>query len=263
MTVLAAVPLGLAIGVVVGTLGGGGSVLAVPVLVYGLGENVHAASSASLAVVTAGALGGAVRHAHAGRVCGRHAAFFIGAAAPGIVVGTALGNAVGRHAFAAAFAVIMLLGALGTWRSDRHTRAPTTTRRESMCPPARLRHLLAAAVMLGAMTGFFGVGGGFLILPVLVTFQALSMRLAVGTSLVIIAATSFIALVTHIFVGHAPDVSVTVSMSAACAAGASAGAGLSSRLRPRELRRGFAAIVAAVATYVLLSVAFLGGPAGS
>jgi uncharacterized membrane protein YfcA len=120
--VLAAIPFGLAIGIAVGMLGGGGSVLAVPVLVYVLGQNVHEATTASLVVVTAGALAGGLAHAREGRVCWRHAGAFTGAALPGVIAGTALGNAVSGSALIAAFAVIMLLAAVATWRkaSGRH-----------------------------------------------------------------------------------------------------------------------------------------------
>ena len=90
--VLAAIPLGLAIGLAVGMLGGGGSVLAVPVLVYVLGQGVEEATTASLVIVAAGALAGGVGHALAGRVCWRHAGTFTAAALPGIVVGTVAGQ---------------------------------------------------------------------------------------------------------------------------------------------------------------------------
>jgi uncharacterized membrane protein YfcA len=79
---LAAIPFGLAIGLSLGTLGGGGSVLAVPVLVYVLGLSVHQATTSSLVVVTAGGLAGGLGHARGGRVCWRHAAMFTGAALP-------------------------------------------------------------------------------------------------------------------------------------------------------------------------------------
>ncbi len=85
-------PFGLAIGLSLGMLGGGGSVLAVPVLVYVLGEDVHEATTASLVVVTAGALAGGLGHARERRVCWRHAALFAAGALPGVVAGTALGT---------------------------------------------------------------------------------------------------------------------------------------------------------------------------
>jgi len=112
--VLLAIPFGLAIGVAVGMLGGGGSVLAVPVLVYVLGQSVSEATTASLVVVTAGAVAGGLGHARAGRVCWRHAGSFTLAAIPGLVAGTLAGQAVSGSALLAAFALIMLAAATAT-----------------------------------------------------------------------------------------------------------------------------------------------------
>ena len=91
--VVAAIPLGLCIGLAVGMLGGGGSVLAVPVLVYVLGQSVSEATTASLVIVSAGAIAGGLGHAREGRVCWRHAGSFTAAAVPGVVAGTVVGNA--------------------------------------------------------------------------------------------------------------------------------------------------------------------------
>ena len=121
-----AIPFGLAIGVSLGMLGGGGSVLAMPVLVYILGQNVHQATTASLVVVTAGAVIGGLSHARDGRVCWRHAIAFIAAALPGVIAGTALGQALSGRALLAAFAVIMLAAAAATWRkATRDTTSPS------------------------------------------------------------------------------------------------------------------------------------------
>ena len=109
--VLAAIPFGVGIGLSLGLLGGGGSVLAVPVVVYILGQNVHQATSVSLVVVTAAALVGGVRHARDGHVCWRHALAFTAAAVPGAFVGTALGQAVSGSTLIAAFALIMFAAA--------------------------------------------------------------------------------------------------------------------------------------------------------
>ncbi len=116
---LAAIPFGLGIGLSLGMLGGGGSVLAVPVLVYVLGQSVHEATTASLVVVTAGAVVGGLSHAREGRVCWRHAAAFTAAAIPGVIVGTSLGQAVDGRSLIAAFALIMLAAAAATWRKAR------------------------------------------------------------------------------------------------------------------------------------------------
>jgi uncharacterized membrane protein YfcA len=260
---LAAIPFGLAIGVAVGMLGGGGSVLAVPVLVYVLGQSVQQATTASLVIVTAGALAGGLGHAREGRVCWRHAAAFTAAALPGVAAGTALGNTVSGSALIAAFAVIMLLAAAATWRQASGQQRPAEPAHAATCPPVRLARDLAAGLTIGVMTGFFGVGGGFLIVPTLAIFLALSMRLAVGTSLAIITASSLLGLAAHLLAGRSLDVPVTATMTAACVAGALAGAAVAGRVPQRQLSRGFAGLVAVVASYLLISAAFLGGPPGS
>jgi uncharacterized membrane protein YfcA len=243
-------------------LGGGGSVLAVPVLVYVLGQSVQEATTASLVVVTAAALAGGLEHARRGRICWRHAGAFTAAAVPGVVAGTALGNLVSGASLIAAFAVIMLIAAGATWRKAS-TRGAGDERPPAACPPLRLGRDLAAGALIGAMTGFFGVGGGFLIVPTLAIFLALSMRLAVGTSLAIITLTSTIGLIAHLLAGRGLDVPVTAAMTAACVAGALAGVRLAARVPQRQLGRGFAGLVVAVATYLLVSAAFLGGPPSS
>jgi uncharacterized membrane protein YfcA len=258
---LAAIPFGLAIGLSLGTLGGGGSVLAVPVLVYVLGLSVHQATTSSLVVVTAGALAGGLGHAREGRVCWRHAAAFTSAALPGVILGTWLGDAVSGTVLIASFAVIMLGAAAATWRkARRHRDAPALE--QPACPPLRLLRDLAAGLLIGAMTGFFGVGGGFLIVPTLAIALALSMRLAVGTSLAIITVTSVMALVAHLVAGRGLEVGVTAAMTAACIAGALAGVRIAGRVPQRRLGEGFAVLVVVVASYLLVSVAFLGGPPG-
>jgi uncharacterized protein len=259
---LTAIPFGLAIGIALGMLGGGGSVLAVPVLVYLLGQSVHQATTASLVVVTAGALAGGLGHARESHVCWRHAGWFVLAAIPAIVGGTALSNAVSGGTLIAAFAVIMLIAAAATWRKASQP-IEGRARQEPACPPLRHMRTVAAGLLIGALTGFVGVGGGFLIVPTLAVFLALSMRLAIGTSLAIITATSALALTTHLLTGRGLDVPVTAAMTAACVVGALAGTSLAGRVPQSRLGRGFATMVAAVAGYLLISAAFLGGPPGS
>ena len=99
-------------------------------------------------------------------------------------------------------------------------------------------------------------------MPTLAIALAFSMRLAVGTSLAIIAATSVMGLAAHLVAGRGLDLGVTVPMTVACAAGALAGAGLAGRVPQRVLGRGFAAMVTAVAAYLLVSAVLLGGPPG-
>jgi uncharacterized membrane protein YfcA len=263
--VLAAVPFGLAIGVAVGMLGGGGSVLAVPILVYVLGQSVSDATTTSLVVVTAGAVAGGLGHAREGRVCWRHAGSFTAAAVPGVVAGTLVANAVSGTALIATFALVMVAAAAATWRkaNDDSGKGGGTWEGGGACPPLRLPRDLAAGVAVGFLTGFFGVGGGFLIVPTLAVALAFTMRTAVGTSLAIITATSLIGLAAHLISGRSLDAGITAAMTVACVIGAVAGVALATRVPQRTLGRAFALLVTGVAGYLLVSALFLGGPPGS
>lgn len=259
-----AIPFGLTVGIAVGMLGGGGSVLAVPVLVYVLGQSVPDATTASLVVVTAGALAGGLGHARAGRVCWRHAGSFTMAAIPGLVAGTLAGELVSDTTLLGAFALIMLAAAAATWRkADGEEPADGTWEAGGACPPLRLPRDLVAGVLVGFLTGFFGVGGGFLIVPTLAIALAFTMRTAVGTSLAIITATSLVGLAVHLLAGRTLDIGVTTAMTAACVAGALTGASLATHVPQRALGRGFALLVCCAAAYLLVSAAFLGGPSTS
>ncbi len=254
-----AVPLGVVLGLAVGTLGAGGSVLAVPVLVYALGQPVHEATTASLVVVAAAAASAGLGHGRTGRVCWRHAATFTVAALPGIVAGTVASGAVSDRVLIAAFVPIMLASAGLLWRSAGAGRRADDCA-DPVCPPLRLWPLAAAGAAIGTVTGFLGIGGGFLIVPTLVVALTLSMRLAIGTSLAIVAATSSFALVAHLGAGRELDVSVTAAITAGCVCGAVAGSGLCGRIPAAKLARGFALVVGAVAGYLLLSATIIGLP---
>ena len=259
---LLAIPFGLAIGLAVGTLGGGGSVLAVPILVYALDQTVLEATTASLVIVAAGAVAGGLSHARAGRVCWRHAGSFTAAALPGIAAGTLAAEAVSGELLLAGFALVMLAAANATWRkaNDHAPESGGSWEGGGTCPPLRLPRDLIAGASVGIVTGFFGVGGGFLIVPTLAIALAFTIRTAIGTSLVIITATSLLGLAAHLLAGRSLEVDVTATMTAACVVGAVAGAALATRIPQRTLGRGFALLVIAVAAYLLVSVAFLGGP---
>lgn len=257
LVILAAIAFGIAIGLAIGALGGGGSVIAVPILVYVLGQDVHEATTASLVVVTAGAVAGGLGHAREGNVCWRHAGAFAAAALPGVVAGTLLGDAVAANTLLVTFAFVMLVAASATWWK---VGAADPEDPDASCPRLRVGRNLAAGLVVGVMTGFFGVGGGFLVVPTLAIFLALTMRLAVGTSLAIITATSVMGLVAHLLVGRGLDVAVTSAMTAACVVGALAGSALAARVPERRLGRGFASLVTLLAIYLLVSAAFFGGP---
>lgn len=260
---LAAIPFGIAIGIAVGLLGGGGSVLAVPVLVYVLGQDVESATTISLVVVAAAAVAGGYRYALDRRVCWRHAGAFTVAAVPGIVAGTALGDVVSGSALVAGFAVVMLAAAAATWRKASASEPLDDDEPGHTCPALRLGRDVAAGLLVGLLTGFFGVGGGFVIVPTLAVALSFSIRSAIGTSLAIITTTSILGVVVHLGAGRTLDLELTLAMGAACVAGALLGARWSARVAQRALGRGFAALVVAVAAYLVVSAAFLGGPPAS
>ncbi len=259
--VLAAIPLGVAIGLAFGALGGGGSVLTIPVLVYVLGESVHSATTASLVVVATAALAGGLEHTRGGRVCWRHVGAFAGPAVAGILVGTLANQKVGASLLLALFAPVMLVGAWATWhKADDHDGGEDPAR---ACPDLCKRRDALAGVAVGLLTGFFGIGGGFVVVPMLVIALGFTMRSAVGTSLVIVCVVSLVALAAHLAAGNSLDPGVTAAMAAACAAGAVAGGHLAVRFSHEALARGFAVLVTGVAAYLLIATAFLGGaPSG-
>jgi uncharacterized membrane protein YfcA len=264
--VLLAIPFGLAIGLAVGTLGGGGSVLAVPVLVYVLGQTVPEATTASLVVVAAGAFAGGLSHARAGRVCWHHAGSFTAAALPGIALGTFAAEAVSGPLLLAAFALVMLAAADATWRKAGERDEPEsegTWERGGSCPPLRLPLDLIAGAAVGLVTGFFGVGGGFMIVPVLTLWYAVGFHRAVATSLVIIGLTGVAALASHLVAGAEMDLPVTVALAGGTATGALIGSTVGGRVPQATLGRAFALLVGAVAVLLLIDVTLLGGPPGA
>lgn len=253
-----AVPFGLGIGLVLGAVGGGGAILVLPVLVYALGEDVGPASTASLAVVAAAAAGAGAAMARRGEVCWRLALPFSAAAAAGSAVGAVGNRAVSGATLVLAFVPVMLAAAATMWRRSGE-RVPAGLQ---ACPPAHARRLAAAGAGVGSLTGFFGVGGGFVIVPVLCLWLGLSMRRAIATSLVIIALTALAALTFHLLAGGSLNIVVTVVLAAAMVAGSLAGTAVGRHLPAATTSRAFALVVTGVAMFLLIDVVALGGPPG-
>ena len=252
---------GALIGLSLGALGGGGSILAVPVLVYALGESASQATTGSLVVVGTTAMIGAVAAWRGGSVkLGRGAAF-----AAVAVLGAAAGARAAVHVpepdLLAAFAVLMLaVGALMTARQLRGPRAEPaapadpdepilTFRPVFSCRCPRALQVAAAATVVGLLTGFLGVGGGFLVVPALLLVLNLPMRFAAGTSLVVIAVTSVVALSVRAGSGAHPDWGAVLLLTAASVAGALVGARVAARTDTRHLTATFTVLVLAVAVY--------------
>ena len=258
MEILLAIPFGLAIGLVVGTIGGGGAILALPVLVYVLGEGVSPASTASLIVVAIGASVGAGSQARDGQLCWKVALVFSLPAAGGAYLGALANTEVSPRALVLAFVPVMLVAAVATYvRGDAE---PDVGIDAVGCPDPSLGRAGASGIGVGAMTGFFGVGGGFLIVPALTTLLGLPMRRAIATSLAIITFTGLAALVSHLIEGADPDWGLTAVLGLSAALGALGGSSVGRGLDARALAHGFGVVVALVALFVLADVLFLNGP---
>ncbi len=256
-TVVLAIPFGIAIGLVVGAIGGGGAILALPVLVYVLGEEVGPASTASLVVVAIAAGVGAGALALRGHVCWRVALTFTWAAAAGAVVGTIANTAVSGVALILAFVPVMLVASAATWQRAAQNESEDTGR----CPDVPIDRLVWAGLGVGVLTGFFGVGGGFLIVPVLTLWLGFSFRRAVATSLVIITLTGCAALASHLAIGASVDLPVTIALALSTGVGALAGTLFAERVPQATLGRAFALVVALLALFLLVDTLLLGGPA--
>ena len=253
---LIALPFGLAIGLIVGGVGGGGAILALPVLVYVLGEGVGPASTASLIVVAVAAAVGAGAMAFRGHVCWRLALTFSAPAAASSLLGAIAGTAVSPRVLVLAFIPLMLVAAAGTWRRAAGADADEV----ADCPSLSWLRILAAGSGLGLLTGFFGVGGGFLIVPVLTLSLGFGFRRAVATSLVIITLTGCVALVSHLAIGASIDVPVTIALALATGVGALVGSHFADRVPQATLGRAFAVVVALLALFLLVDTLLLGGP---
>ncbi|HEX8160056.1 MAG TPA: sulfite exporter TauE/SafE family protein [Solirubrobacteraceae bacterium] len=254
--IVLAIPLGIVIGLIVGAVGGGGAILGLPVLVYVLGEKVGPASTASLIVVAIGAGIGAGALALRGHVCWRIALMLTMPAAAGSWLGTLANTAVSAKALILSFVPIMLMASAATWQRA----AAVSSEAAGPCPAVRPAPTVLAGSGVGVLTGFFGVGGGFLIVPVLTLWLGFSFRRAVASSLVIITLTGLAALASHLAAGAVVDVPVTVALSASTAAGALIGSMFAQRVPQAALGKAFAAVVGLLAIFLLVDTLLLSGP---
>jgi uncharacterized protein len=243
--ILLALPLGLATGVMLGLLGAGGSVLTVPALVYLLGQPVSEATTAALVIVSANAAVGAVGNARQGTINVRLAAGFGAASILGALIGSYLSSLVRGETVLFLLALVMLGSAWSLWRG-RPERAEVRSRSR----PARVALVASLGFTVGVLTGFFGVGGGFLIVPVLVLLLDLPVRLAIGTSLLIITVTALAGLAGHLVSGGV-SWPITLAFGAAGMVGAWVGSRGGRHLTSETLSRAFAIMLVAVALFLL------------
>ena len=253
-TILAALVSGGLIGLVLGLVGGGGSILAVPLLIYVVGvDSPHAAIGTAAVAVTVNALASLVGHARAGRVKWRCAGVFAVFGMIGAALGAELGKAFDGQRLLVLFGLLMIGVGLSMLRDRRAAEAPDVRlTRDSAA--TLLPRLVPIGLGVGLAAGFFGIGGGFLIVPGLIMATAMPLPFAIGTSLVVVGALGLTTAASYAASGLV-DWPITALLVAGGVGGTIAGLALGRSLGSRKglLERGFAAIVVAVGAYVIAS----------
>lgn len=248
MTAIAAL-LALFIGLSLGLLGGGGSILTLPILRYVLGMEAHDAIAVSLLVVGTTSAAAVVPHARKGRVRWRTGIVFGLAGMAGAFGAGRVAHLIPSSILLGLFGVMMMVTALAMMRGRK---APTGAPAEGDAAPRELpvAKVVGEGLVVGAVTGLVGAGGGFLVVPALVLLGGLSMEVAVGTSLVVIAMKSFAGFAGYL--GHAHiDWTVAGVVTASAVVGSVVGGALASKVSPEGLRKGFAWFVVAMAFFIL------------
>lgn len=233
------------VGASLGLLGGGGSIIMLPVLVYVVGVAPHGAVPLSLAVIGATSLLSVAVRSRPGEIHWRIALIFGSAALVGTYFGSMLTALVPGAVLLLSFGLLLVVVGLRMWRAT----APDETLPGAR---ARLPLMLAAGTVVGVLTGFLGVGGGFLIVPAMTSVGGLAMGQAVRTSLVVIAMSSIAGLGAHLTHGNSVSVWLAVILTAAALVGMVAGLQGARRVSDQHLRRGFAAFVTIVGTILVL-----------
>jgi uncharacterized membrane protein YfcA len=235
--------LSAAIGLSLGLIGGGGSILTVPILVYLLGVDAHDAVTMSLAVVGATSLLGTYLHWRRGNVAFSSAWIFGGAGVVGALLGSPLTRLVSPEALLMMFGLLMLAVAVTMLWRRKHTAEPSGHQ------PHIVKAVLAG-LGVGVLTGFLGVGGGFLIVPALILFGGLDMKKAIGTSLFVIFLNCVAGLVGHMSQEFL-NWGLTAAVMGLAVTGAIVGTILSHRLAAHHLQRMFAVLVLAVSLFLI------------
>lgn len=245
------------IGISLGLIGGGGSIITVPVLVYVLGVEAHEAVGMSLAVVGATSLVGSFLHYRRGMVNLKTGLIFGAAGIVGALIGSPLTRLLSPSALMMTFATLMLVIAVLMLRRKSNAGSDEIESTEKVLSGWKA---ILAGFGVGILTGFLGVGGGFLIVPALVMFGALGMKEAIGTSLFVIFLNCIAGLVGHASQNNF-DWKLTALVTLFAVAGTIAGTLLSHRFTASKLQKGFAVFVLAVAVFLMAKnyTVFFGG----
>lgn len=246
--ILTALILGVVVGGLLGLVGGGGSILAVPALVYGVGLPLAGAIPTSLIVVGAASAVAVIPRLRTG-VNWRLAAIIGAAGIPTAYLGTLVNRMVDPQLLLVAFSVIMVIAGVRMFFATPSAHGPCSVPGGRTQWASCLPRALATGAVVGFLTGLLGVGGGFLIVPALALVLGLPMGVTIGTSLVIIVINSIAG-----FTAHLGDVEIDWGVTGAFAASAMLASLIAGRLGrglpDRVLKTGFAILVLVVAVYV-------------
>lgn len=260
--VLVALLVGLGVGVIVGALGAGGGIMSVPILVYALGQSPHSAAASSLVIVGATAVAGSIHHLRRGTIDWRHGLAFGLLGVGGSFVGSRASVRIDGTLLLTLFATLLAAVALAMFvkaASDRRAElaGPDAEPPPESTPPAsrgRWAKIVALATLTGALTGFFGVGGGFILVPILVLIVRLPIRVAAGTSLLVMIIASASGLLSRLGTQVVIDWPVTLAFTGASMVGGLLGGPLTTRTPGWILTLVFAILLAVVAAGVGVEV---------
>jgi uncharacterized membrane protein YfcA len=264
------------VGFSLGLTGGGGAIFAVPLLVYGLGVAPREAVGISLAAVGVTSFVGFLGRWRARQVEIRTGLVFAVAGMLGAPVGSWLSGLISETVLLTLFAILMLVVALRMWSKASESAIAglpiaCSTEAADVDGPAcrrdingnllltsRCAWLLAAVgIVTGVLSGLFGVGGGFVIVPALVLFSGMAIHRAVGTSLLVITMVSVSAIASHLFAGRSISVETTALFVVSGVAGLLLGNLAGRRLSGPALQKVFAGAIVAVAIFVIVRTVFL------
>ncbi len=248
MSDLLSVLSGAAVGLILALIGGGGSILATPALLYVVGiANPHVAIGTSALAVSVNAFANFINHARRGNVKWRCALIFAAAGIVGAAIGAAIGKLTDPAILLPLFALVMIVVGVRMLRAQGHEGDAEVRLSASNAPK-----LIAAGLVVGALSGFFGIGGGFLIVPGLIAASGMTMIHAVGSSLFAVGAFGATTATSYALDGLI-DWRVAFLFIGGGLIGGTIGAMLSSRLAKQKgaLQRVFAFVVFAVAAYML------------
>jgi uncharacterized protein len=241
MEIIGALIAGGAIGAVLGFVGAGGAMLSVPILMYGFGFDAKSATTAALAIVFLAALSGAIPKARKGQILYRDALVIVGLGLTTNFGFATIADDLSDSFISTGFALVLILAGLSMLRNPKfseQTRMPVSV-------------LIVISLVIGSITGLFGIGGGFLAIPVLVLFFGTPQAIAAGTSLLIIALNSFISFLGHHALWDSVEWHIPIFIGGAAVVVAQVASHYSAKTTPDTLRKAFAYLLLAISVFTI------------